>query len=147
MDDDDVMSLLRASLGDELTVSARAVEAARAAFDWVAFEQQMADVVFDSADEPALEAGVRSVTAAARQVTYRAGELTVDCELGPDGLVGEVLPAGTARVWLRSPSTGDRELAVDERGRFADPHPPPGPFALRIMRAGQLEVVTAWLLP
>jgi hypothetical protein len=146
MDDDDVMTLLRASLAGELAVSARAVEAAKAAFDWIPFEQAMADVVFDSDDDLAPDLAVRGAGGAIRQVTYRAGDLTVDCEVGPDGLVGETLPAEPVRVWLRSPA-GQRELEVDDRGRFADARPPGGPFTLRIARPGRPDVATPWLLP
>jgi hypothetical protein len=146
MDDDELLTLLGESLGRDLTVSARATEAARGAYAWLRVEEELADLVFDSADEPEL-AGARGGPAVARQIMYQGGETTVECELDADGLVGEVLPPGPARVWRRSPGSGDTELDVDEHGRFTDAPPPAEPFSLRVARVGQPQVSTPWLLP
>jgi hypothetical protein len=148
-DDEELMRLLAESLAADMTMSPRAAEAARAAYDWVRIEAELAELaelVFDSADEPEL-AGVRGAAAAVRQVTYQSGELTVECEVGTEGLVGEVLPPGPARVRLRVPGAAERDLEVDERGRFAERWPPAGPFSLRVARPGRPEVATPWLLP
>jgi hypothetical protein len=145
-DDEELMGLLAESLAADLSMSPRAAEAALAAFDWVRIEADLAELVFDSAEEPEL-AGVRGAAAAVRQVTYQSGELTVECEVGAEGMVGEVLPPGPARVRLQAPGSADRDLEVDGRGRFVDRWPPAGPFRLRIARPGRPVVATPWLLP
>jgi hypothetical protein len=146
MDDDELVRVLGESLAGDLTVSTRAVGAARAAYDWMQVDAELADLVFDSADQPEL-AGVRGGAEDVRQLTYQAAGLTIECELSVDGIVGEVLPPGPARVRLQAPGSAERELAVDERGRFVDDEPPAGPFSLRLARPGEPEVTTPWALP
>jgi len=146
MDDDELVRVLGESLAGDLTVSARAADAARAAYDWMQVGGELAELVFDSADQPEL-AGVRGGAAGVRQLTYQAAGLTVECELSVDGVVGEVLPPGPARVRLQAPGSADRELEVDERGRFVADGQPAGPFSLRIARPGRPEVATPWSLP
>src|SRR5262249_60876856 len=114
MDDDELVRVLGESLAGDLTVSARAADAARAAYDWMQVGGELAELVFDSADQPEL-AGVRGGAAGVRQLTYQAAGLTVECELSVDGVVGEVLPPGPARVRLQAPGSAGRGLEGRER--------------------------------
>jgi hypothetical protein len=146
MDDDALMMLVQESLATDRVMSARAREAALAAAGWVRTAEQFAEVAFDSAAEPAL-AGLRGGRTDTHELTYRSAELTVECRFGPDGLMGEILPPGPARVWLRTPRPEERELAVDEYGRFTDTGLPTGPVSLKISRIGLPDLTTPWLLP
>jgi hypothetical protein len=143
MDDDELMMLLSESLATDRVMSPRARDAALGAREWVRIEGEFAEVAFDTADEPEL-AGLRG-GAGERLVTYQGGGLTLECRYGPGGLVAELLPAGAARVWLRSPGT-ERELEVDEHGRFAEAGLPGGPLSLKVQRGGVPDLVTPWLL-
>jgi hypothetical protein len=77
-------------------------------------------------------------------LTFQAGELSVDVEVGEDGLMGQVLPPRPARVEVLSGPGPATVLTVDELGRFTGQAPPAGPFALRLRTGGEV-VVTEWL--
>lgn len=145
MDDDELLALLRESFEPDAAVSERMLADGRGAYAWVRLDAEVADEVFDSADEPLL-AGVRGGRSAGRQVTYEGEGVRIECEVGVDGLVGEVVPAGSARLRVRVVGSADLEPELDEHGRFAVPVPG-GPFSVVVLRPAHPELVTPWLLP
>ncbi|MFG2263819.1 hypothetical protein [Streptomyces sp. NPDC048720] len=104
-------------------------------------DSDIAELTFDSLVD-ALP--VRGVPDAPRMLTFRAGGLTVDVEVTGEGLIGQVLPPGPARVEVLGGPLAARPVAVDTLGRFTSDTPPAGPFALRLRTGGQV-VVTEWL--
>jgi hypothetical protein len=142
MDDDELMIVLRAALGADEHVPPRAAEAAEAAFHVLRLDDELAELVFDSADQGAL-AGMRG--AAQRQLTYRFEDLLIDCEVGQEALLGQLIPATPARIELWSADGARRALDLDGEGRFVAEPPPVGPVSIRCTRAGR-TVVTPWLL-
>lgn len=77
-------------------------------------------------------------------LTFHAGEVTVDVELTPQGLMGQVLPPQSARIEVLSGPQAGSPLATDDMGRFLYEASPAGPFALRL-RTGEGVIVTDWL--
>lgn len=142
MDDDELLIVLRAALAAEAQATPRSIEAAEAAFEWLRVDDELAELVADSADQPAL-AGLRG--SMHRQLTYRFDDLLIDCEVGPDALLGQLIPAGPARIELWSADGQHRALELDDGGRFVAEPPPAGPVSIRCARAGR-TVVTPWLL-
>ncbi|WP_201300718.1 hypothetical protein [Streptomyces sp. HF10] len=104
-------------------------------------DARIAELTFDSLVD-ALP--VRGATGAPRMLTFRAGALTVDVEVTGDGLIGQVLPPGSARIEVLGGPGAGRPVAVDTLGRFTSDDPPRGPFALRL-RTGTEVIVTEWL--
>ncbi|MFR9787693.1 hypothetical protein ACL07V_03275 [Streptomyces sp. MB22_4] len=104
-------------------------------------DAKIAELTFDSLVD-ALP--VRGVTDVPRMLTFRAGPLTVDIEVTGDGLMGQVLPPGPARIEVLGGPGAARPVAVDTLGRFTSDTPPSGPFALRL-RTGTEVIVTEWL--
>ncbi|MFJ4804494.1 hypothetical protein [Streptomyces murinus] len=104
-------------------------------------DARIAELTFDSLVD-ALP--VRGVTDAPRMLTFRAGALTVDIEVTGEGLIGQVLPPGSARIEVLGGPGAARPVAVDSLGRFLSDDPPCGPFALRL-RTGTEVIVTEWL--
>ncbi|MGW0769032.1 hypothetical protein [Streptomyces sp. NPDC002671] len=104
-------------------------------------EARVAELAFDSLVD-ALP--VRGVTAPPRMLTFRAGELTVDIEVTEEGLIGQVLPPGSASIEVLGGPRTARPVPVDTLGRFSSDTPPAGPFALRLRTGGEV-VVTEWL--
>ncbi|GHA90220.1 hypothetical protein GCM10010512_22000 [Streptomyces thermoviolaceus subsp. thermoviolaceus] len=104
-------------------------------------EARVAELTFDSLTDALPVRGAEDVP---RMLTFQAGELSVDVEVGEDGLMGQVLPPGPVRVEVLGGPGSATALAVDELGRFTGQAPPPGPFALRL-RTGDEAVVTEWL--
>lgn len=150
MDDAEMLKVLRTALADSAqdeAPPARVVDAAVAAGGWTRLDGELAALVADSADE-AVPAGVRGGAAEVRQLTYRSGELSIECELGPDTLIGQVLPApaGTT-VELVTPDGTGRPVGLRPDGGFLISPVPDGPVGLRCRRPGRPATVTPWLLP
>ncbi|MFJ9929567.1 hypothetical protein SAMN04490357_6621 [Streptomyces misionensis] len=104
-------------------------------------DAKIAELTFDSLVD-ALP--VRGVTDAPRMLTFRAGPVTVDVEVTGDGLMGQVMPPGSARIEVLGGPGAARPVPVDTLGRFTSEDPPSGPFALRL-RTGTEVIVTEWL--
>ncbi|MDF3301774.1 hypothetical protein [Streptomyces tropicalis] len=104
-------------------------------------DARLAELTFDSLVD-ALP--VRGATDVPRMLTFRAGGLTVDVEVGGDGLLGQLIPPGPARIEVLSGPRPGVPIVADELGRFAGDAPPAGPFALRLRTGGE-TVVTEWL--
>ncbi|MEU6557544.1 hypothetical protein ABZ915_46145 [Streptomyces sp. NPDC046915] len=104
-------------------------------------EARVAELTFDSLVD-ALP--VRGASDPPRMLTFRAGGLTVDVEVGEDGLMGQVLPPQTARVEVLGGPQTAVPVAADALGRFTSAALPRGPFALRLRTGGDV-IVTEWL--
>jgi len=143
MDDDELINLLREALAVDEEVSPRMAEAAVSAVEWLRVDDEMAELVFDSADSPAL-ATVRGDVP--RQLTYRFDDLLIDCEVGHDALLGQLVPAALATLELLSADGARTVLDVDDTGGFVAESVPAGPMSIRCSRVGQPTVVTPWLL-
>jgi len=154
MDDDEMLKLLQEALADgggDDEVPAAVVAAAVAAGGWARLDDELAVLVADSADEP-VSTGVRGRESGGyRLLTYELDDCTLDCELMPDGLLGQVTTTGTvtlSAVTLSAvtPDGRDQPLPLDRDGRFLL-RPLPGPtFALRCTRAGRGAALTPWVL-
>lgn len=144
MNDDELMMLVREVLAADEEPSTRVLAAARAAFRWLCVEDVLADLIFDSADQPAATGmGSRS---SARQLAYSCGDLLIECELDGGVLLGQVIPAGPVRIDLRCGNGGQQQVPVDDQGRFAVEPAPAGPLSIRCRRAGRPAIVTPWVL-
>jgi hypothetical protein len=104
-------------------------------------DARVAELTFDSLVDAI---PVRGETDPPRMLTFRADEVTVDVEVTADGLIGQVLPPGPARIEVLSGPLARARLTADDLGRFTGDAPPTGPFALRL-RTGREVVVTEWL--
>jgi hypothetical protein len=144
MDDDELMIVLREVLAeDDEAISPSVIEDGESAFRWLRFDEELAELVFDSAETGAL-AGVRG--GVQRQLTYRFDDLLIDCDIRPGALLGQLIPAMPARIELWSAGGARRPLDLDDEGRFAARPAVSGPISIRCSRPGQRDIVTPWLL-
>jgi hypothetical protein len=104
-------------------------------------DSRIAELAFDSVVD-ALP--VRGATGTPRMLTFHAGEVTVDVELTPQGLMGQVLPPQSARIEVLSGPQAASPLITDDMGRFTHETSPTGPFALRL-RTDEAVIVTDWV--
>ncbi|WP_151770582.1 hypothetical protein [Streptomyces abyssomicinicus] len=118
-------------------------DAALAAFALHDLDARLAELTFDSLVDAA---PVRSAVEAPRMLTFAAGDLTVDVEVGEDGLLGQLLPPQKAgvEVLTRPAPEATASCAADATGGFSCAVDVTGPFALRV-RTGDEVVVTEWL--
>jgi RNA polymerase sigma factor (sigma-70 family) len=118
---------------------------ARGAFAWRTIDQELADLVFDSATELT---GTRD-PGAARQLTFRSKGVEIEIMLIDSSerrLVGQLVPAHTTTV--RLDSTGhSHEQVSDQYGRFSFDGVATGPVRLSISGTeGTRDVLTDWVL-
>jgi hypothetical protein len=120
------------------------VGAAKASFAWRSVEDELAALVYDSADDTPVLVGVRG--GSARQLTFEAGDLTIELEVGgaARGVVGQLSPAQPASIELRHDG-GSAFVDSDALGRFGIERVPDGPVSLRLQQAGGGRVATDWV--
>ncbi|WP_395576009.1 hypothetical protein [Streptomyces sp. BK79] len=104
-------------------------------------DARVAELTFDSLVDAI---PVRGETDPPRMLTFRADDVILDVEVTADGLIGQVLPPGPARIEVLSGPLAHARLTADDMGRFTGEAPPTGPFALRLRTGGDV-VVTQWL--
>ena len=142
--DDELLELLGRALREADPVPEHVLEAARAASTWRTIDQELAELVFDSATELI---GVRSDDTA-RQLTFRAPGVEIEVMMVDDSsrrIIGQLVPPQTATVRLAG-SDGETEQESDGLGRFTFDGVPPGPVRLSVVIDAERVVTTEWVL-
>lgn len=142
--DEALHELLGRALQEADPVPDHVAAAARGAFTWRTIDQELADLVFDSATELT---GVRD-HGGTRQLTFQAPGLEIEVMVAdPDTrrLVGQLVPARDAVVRLEGP---DRALEqhADRFGRFTFDGVPAGPVRITVAGPDDAAVTTDWVL-
>jgi hypothetical protein len=93
----------------------------RASLTWLSIDEELAELVEDSAVGDPEAAGVRGVTPV-RELTYTHGEAVISLELHQEAaalmLVGQLEPPGPVDVTIRQPGRASITMTADELGRF-----------------------------
>lgn len=143
--DDELLALVGRALRAADPVPDRVIEGARAAWTWRTIDQELAELVFDSAAELT---GVRSEDTA-RQLTFRSPGVEIEVMVVDPAsrrIVGQLIPPGSFTVRLLT-SDETREEATDRLGRFTFDAVAPGPVRLVVVdAAGTTAVTTEWTL-
>ena len=143
--DDALQALLGRALQTAEPVPDRVLAGARAAWTWRTIDEELAELVFDSAAELT---GVRSEDTA-RQLTFRSPGIEIEVMVVDDvsrRVVGQLIPPGDFAVRL---AVGDDllEVSTDRLGRFTFETVAPGPVRISIVDpAGTPIVSTEWVL-
>ena len=150
MDDHEIMEFLGRSAFRGRSAEAgepppQVFDAAYGAGVWAGLGEELAQLVADSADD-LTPVGVRAAQTDVRQLSYRFAELTLECELGPEDMVGQIRPAGEVRLDLVAPDGSSRPVPLDSDGRFLIRPRPRGPVAVRCTRSGEPPALTPWFL-
>lgn len=146
MTDDELVALLGEAVGEAVAeddaVSDRRRAAARGAFAWRSVDEELAELLHDSA----LEAGaaVRSGTDGPRTLSFGGGGLTLELEVDGDGLLGEVVGGGdAASVALQRPGVDEVTTVVGAGGFFR--FDAVGQGAVRLVVTGDaVSLTTTW---
>ena len=143
--DDELLELVGRALRAADPVPDRVLEGARAAWTWRTIDEELAELVFDSAAELT---GVRSEDTA-RQLTFRAPGMEIEVMVTDEAsrrIVGQLVPPGAYTITLLA---GDQELAAatDRLGRFSFDTVAPGPVRIAVTDTDGTHVVTTeWVL-
>ncbi|WP_436500639.1 hypothetical protein [Actinokineospora sp. HUAS TT18] len=126
MSDDALFDELAAALRADREVPARFLDAGKAAFTWHSVDTELAELTHDSS----VLAGTRGD--AGRTLTFTAGAVTVEVEVTPDALMGQVVPPAAGEVEVVSRSGSVAMVPVDELGWFAVRPCPSGLIRLQL---------------
>ena len=143
--DDELLALVGRALRTADPVPDRVLEGARAAWTWRTIDEELAELVFDSASELT---GVRSEDTA-RQLTFRAPGMEIEVMVTDQAtrrIVGQLVPPGAFSIRLL---VGDAEWAqtTDRLGRFTFEDVAPGPVRMVVADVtGAPIVTTEWVL-
>ena len=143
-DDDALQELLGIALRQADPVPRHVIAAARGAFTWRTIDQELADLVFDSATELT---GVRD-HGGTRQLTFQAPGLEIEVMVADPAtrrLVGQLVPARAATVRLEG-TESVLEQEADRFGRFTFDGAPAGPVRLTVGAPDGAAVTTDWVL-
>ena len=120
-------------------VPAQLKRAAIAAYTWRTIDAELAELVFDSLDQPL---AVRS-SDQPRLLTFRSEELVVEVELDGGNLVGRVSSPPVEVIVQHG--GGEVAISADQLGRFAVRGLGQGPLRLRCRFDDDRWLVTDWI--
>lgn len=142
-DDERLLADLGAALRARRAVPDRLVRIGKEAFTWHAVDVELAGLIYDSASCTPL-AGSRAGPGDRRALTFVTTELTIELEVAPDALSGQIVPPqrGTVDVHAHDGSTASAE--ADDVGWFVVRPRPSGLCCLRIRTPDGRQVRTEW---
>ena len=146
-DDDDLVAALQEAFRAEQEVPREFIEVGQAAYTWRSIDAELAALTFDSATELAAAAApVRSAEASPRFLTFSSAELTIELEIGPDGIIGQIVPPQPGRAEARPASGPVSATEIDDIGCFMVRPLPSSPFRLHCHLASSgVSAVTTWI--
>ena len=147
MSHDELEARLRVVVGHLDPVPPLVDEGARAAFGWRTIDQDLAELMRDSADELE-EAGVRG-PGGGRQLSFESPRLGIELEIVDTGprsrrVEGQLLPPTAATVTVERPD-GEPAVSVqaDELGRFVLDGLRAGVVRLHVLLSGA-QIAVPW---
>jgi multidrug efflux pump subunit AcrA (membrane-fusion protein) len=145
-DDDELLARLAEAQEAAESVPRDFIEAGKAAYSWRTIDDELAELVYDSAMEEAQLAGqVRAEQAQLRALTFTTSALTIEVEVTADALLGQVVPPEAGEVEVTTPAGKSQLEPIDDIGCFTIRPVPAGSFRLHCRTAGGIFVTTNWL--
>ncbi|WP_185949355.1 hypothetical protein [Microbispora sp. KK1-11] len=148
-DDDDRLLEELGHAVREARVPESFVRAGKAAFAWRTVDAELAELQLDSvlpAREPAgLRDEPRPDGSGPRVLSFAAGELSIEAEIHPDAVRGQLVPAQPGAVLVRDDDGPVREVPVDEVGWFVIEPVPARRFRLHVRTSAGASVITGWI--
>jgi hypothetical protein len=141
LSDDELLAELQAAVAEADLVTDRQREAARAAFTWRTVDEELAELLHDSALE---SAGVRGADDAARTLSFASRGLTLEVEVDGDVLMGQVVGATATTIVLQRSTADDQPLDVDPAGFFRLEGVAAGPVRF-VVQAGDWTLTSPWV--
>jgi hypothetical protein len=120
------------------------VQAAKDAFAWHDIDAELAQLTYDSVLGSQAAAPTRAQDASIRALTLSSPRLTIELEVTADSLLGQVIPTQVATVEIQAGGTA-AVVSSDEIGCFSIRPVPAGPFRLRFLAPGGIDVRTGWI--
>ena len=149
LDDEALLEAVREMLGRHESAPDLSVDLAKSSYGLRTVDAQLAVLTSDSGLATA-GSGVRSGTAP-RLAVFETEDLSVEIEIEPSAqagswrLVGQLIPASSARIQIRQQQAEPVWVDADDLGRFAADRLPGRSLSLMCVREGMQPVVTEWI--
>ncbi len=137
-------NILRAMSGTLDPVPDQLTTTAVAAYSSRTIDKELASLTYDSLVD---DAPATRVPGGGRHLSFVGRHLSVEVDVGNDGLAGHLVPPAAAVVDVRWPG-GSTSVCADDLGDFSVPPIPPGPVSLCCQRRPSGETsptVTDWV--
>jgi hypothetical protein len=158
-DDEQLLAALRQAIGARRRVPPEFVQAARDAYAWHDIDAELAQLTYDSVLGAGSAAVTRAEDASIRALTFSSPRLRIELEVTSDSLLGQVIPTQVTTVEVQTqagpgpagpagragPAVADTVVSSDEIGCFSIQPVPSGPFRLRCLAPGGIDVRTGWI--
>jgi hypothetical protein len=147
-DDDQLLEVLQDALTGATEVPPSLVEAGKAVYAWRTIDADLAALTYDSAWDSG-EVGVtrEAESATLRRLTFASEVLSIELELTPEELLGQLTPPQGGTVRLASGSDDLGTTPVDELGFFIVRPVPRRPFRITCQTDSGTTVMTGWISP
>lgn len=130
-DDDTLLATLGRALHPDDDVPENVIRTAIASYSWHHIDTELAALSYDSASDRAELTRTRTESAVLRALTFEASDLTIELEVRPDGLAGQLVGAEASELVLQLSDGQTTTVSVSQHGYFRISPPPAMPFRLR----------------
>jgi hypothetical protein len=139
---------LQASLKEAMAeaVPRAFVDAGKSTYTWHSIDVELAALTYDSAAEASV-AGIRADSAALRALTFASADVTIELEVAPDAVFGQVVPPQGGSIVVHAAGLQVAVAEIDETGYFVIRPIPPEPFRLLCRTTVGVDVMTGWVSP
>jgi hypothetical protein len=146
MTDEQLLAALRQAVEARRGVPPEFIRAAKDAFAWHDIDAELAQLTYDSvrADAGAV-ALTRAEDASIRALTFSSPRLSIELEVTAESLLGQVIPIQVTTVEIQVQAGPGTVVSSDEIGCFSIQPVPRGPFRLRCLAPGGIDVRTGWI--
>jgi len=144
-DDEQLLAALGEAIKARAAVPSWFTETGKNAYAWHNIDAELAQLTYDSSRDSELATSVRAESASIRALTFSSAHLTIELEVTPDSLVGQVIPAQSAVVTVQPRSGAEAVVPADEIGLFSIRPIPPGPFRMYCRTDAGVDVLTGWI--
>lgn len=145
-DDGALLAALDRALTAARSVPPEFIATGKASFAWHGIDAELASLTRDSLNpEPAH--ATRAEKAAIRCITFAARNLTIELEIGPQSLTGQLIPHQPGEVELELPNGKHHRTDADHLGYFVFNRVPTTSFRLQCKLADGPVVSTPWVTP
>ena len=147
-DDEQFLAALGEALRAREAVPEWFVETGKNAYAWHDIDAELAQLTYDSWQEEAAAAGLRSESASIRALSFASAHLSIEIEITGGSLLGQLIPARPGTVEVQVLDGGAVTVPVDEAGCFTVDPKPDSTFRLRCHTGHtgtQTDVLTGWV--
>lgn len=143
-DDDQLMADLAEAVQAAGSVPPDVVSAAKAVFDLRTLDAELAQLTYDSRLDPELAGAMRSDKLSVRSLVFGLGEQSLDLDVLPDTLVGQVTPVLAGRITVEARDGRTVGGDIDDTGMFSVAWTGSGEIRLHVELRDRSGFVTEW---